>query len=100
MSHEDNRPMEEQLAERFYHMIPRSERVSFRPYTSLGHQEREPWLQMGREAVRLAEWARRKCLPDGRNYKETKDSEGNTWVSGQETLLLGDLTLPPAGWKP
>ena len=76
MTHATNATIEEQLASKFYALIHRSQRTDFRPYSSIGHGEREPWLQMAREALRVAEW----------NRTEPNDIE--------------ELSLPKPDWQP
>lgn len=90
--HEDLRPLEEKIAERLYQSVPRHLRADFRPFSSIGNEAREQFLSYAREAIRLAEWGRRKCV-------------GEAWEGpdGDRTIydrLERPLTLPPAGWKP
>lgn len=86
MTHATNSSLEEQLAAKFYALIHRSQRHDFRPFTSIGHGEKDPWLQMAREALRVAEYARKQ-----HGARVSADEE-------DETLHWPDLTLPPADW--
>ena len=86
MTHEDNRPLNEILAERLYHLVPRASRHDFRPWNSISHDERHPFLLYANEAIRLAEWARYNCSPEGTDARPV-------------TIRINPLSLPPADWK-
>lgn len=76
----DERPLHEQFAERLYAIYGRGA-VDARPWSSIGHEARAIFLAHAQEALRWAEWSRRKC------------------VDAPE-LELRPLSLPPPHWQP
>lgn len=72
----DERPLHEQFAERLYAIYGRGA-VDARPWSSIGHEARAIFLAHAQEALRWAEWSRKKCSAEDQ-----------------------PLTLPPPHWQP
>jgi hypothetical protein len=54
MTHEDNRSLQEQLAERFYNIYGKKT-VDLRPWSSIGHDTRAPYLALAAYAISFAQ---------------------------------------------
>lgn len=94
MSHEDLRSLEEKLAEKFFRLMGKSERGDMRSWASVGHEVRNPFILMAKEALRVAEWARTgavipRCPNDCKGCPDC-DTLGRSQP----------MSLPPDGWTP
>lgn len=105
MSHADDRSLDMQLAERFYQLIPRSQRFDFRPFSSIGAEAQAPWLAMAKEALRIASWNQHGVSVSGPTTIETTELRFDqivpvTKVVSPARTHASPLTLPPADWLP
>lgn len=52
MSHQDNRTLEERIATDLY-QLDRNQRPDFRPWSSIGHEARAPYLRYATHCTKL-----------------------------------------------
>lgn len=84
MTHQDDRPPHEILAETFYRAFGRGF-VDARPWSSIGHDARAPFLACASEALRIAHWNRSQAWQASNPSPHTD---------------CPDFSFPPANWQP